>query len=104
MGVHRTTMVKSVKKPAKAEFPLNLVEKKPRTFSIGGDILPKQDLTRRIRDRPQHPNGRERTMRLTSTRIPAATAKCQVRQSSKKMAGWQVARRRYLSSPMEATL
>merc|ERR1719472_639976 len=31
-------MVKSVKKPAKAEFPLNLVEKKPRTFSIGGDI------------------------------------------------------------------
>merc|ERR1712164_154294 len=49
MGVHRTTMVKSVKKPAKAEFPLNLVEKKPRTFSIGGDILPKQDLTRFVK-------------------------------------------------------
>merc|ERR1712118_547556 len=49
MGDHRTTMVKSVKKPAKAEFPLNLVEKKPRTFSIGGDILPKQDLTRFVK-------------------------------------------------------
>merc|ERR1711907_325813 len=48
-GVHRTTMVKSVKKPAKAEFPLNLVAKKPRTFSIGGDILPKQDLTRFVK-------------------------------------------------------
>merc|ERR1719298_52564 len=42
-------MVKSVKKPAKAEFPLNLVEKKPRTFSIGGDILPKQALTRFVK-------------------------------------------------------
>merc|ERR1719301_257183 len=42
-------MVKSVKKPAKAEFPLNLVEKNPRTFSIGGDILPKQDLTRFVK-------------------------------------------------------
>merc|ERR1711965_436833 len=49
MGDHRTTMVKSVKKPAKAEFPLNLVEKKPRTFSIGGDIRPKQDLTRFVK-------------------------------------------------------
>merc|ERR1711985_94587 len=49
MGDHRTTMVKSVKKPAKAEFPLNLVEKKPRTFSIGGDIRPAGDLTRFVK-------------------------------------------------------
>merc|ERR1711977_101161 len=49
MGDHRTTMVKSVKKPAKAEFPLNLVEKKPRTFSIGGDIRPSGDLTRFVK-------------------------------------------------------
>merc|ERR1719158_2711327 len=42
-------MVKSVKKPAKAEFPLNMIEKKPRTFSIGGDVRPKQDLTRFVK-------------------------------------------------------
>merc|ERR1712216_757878 len=49
MGSTRTTMVKAVKKPAKAEFPLNMIEKKPRTFSIGGDIRPKQDLTRYVK-------------------------------------------------------
>merc|ERR1712072_1514737 len=49
MGYTCTTMVKTVKKAAKAEFPLNMIEKKPRTFSIGGDIRPKQDLTRFVK-------------------------------------------------------
>merc|ERR1712159_532748 len=46
-----TAMVKKVsKKPAaKAEFPNNLIEKKPRTFSIGGDIRPTTDLTRFVK-------------------------------------------------------
>merc|ERR1712086_388812 len=45
------TMVKKVSKGAapKVEFPKNAIEKKPRTFSIGGDILPKRDLTRFVR-------------------------------------------------------
>merc|ERR1712072_905134 len=49
MGYTCTTMVKTVKKAAKAEFPLNMVEKKPRTFSIGGDIRPSGDLTRYVK-------------------------------------------------------
>merc|ERR1711977_805666 len=46
------TMVKKVTKSAapKVEFPKNAVEKKPRTFSIGGDVLPpKRDLTRFVK-------------------------------------------------------
>merc|ERR1711934_1020865 len=45
------TMVKKVSKGAapKVEFPKNAIEKKPRKFSIGGDILPKRDLTRFVR-------------------------------------------------------
>merc|ERR1711975_12797 len=52
------TMVKEVtKKPAgapgksakAASFPNNMIAKKPRTFSIGGDIQPKRDLTRFVR-------------------------------------------------------
>merc|ERR1712178_673700 len=52
------TMVKKVtKKPAgapgksakPASFPNNMIAKKPRTFSIGGDIQPKRDLTRFVR-------------------------------------------------------
>merc|ERR1712054_78690 len=52
------TMVKKVtKKPAgapgksakAASFPNNMIAKKPRTFSIGGDIMPKRDLTRFVR-------------------------------------------------------
>merc|ERR1711975_185991 len=52
------TMVKKVtKKPAgapgksakAASFPNNMIAKKPRTFSIGGDVLPKRDLTRFVR-------------------------------------------------------
>merc|ERR1712196_348293 len=46
-------MVKKVNKGGnkeKVEFPKNAVEKKPRKFSIGGDILPpKRDLTRFVR-------------------------------------------------------
>merc|ERR1712216_424064 len=45
------TMVKKVSKGSapKVEFPNNAIEKKPRKFSIGGDILPKRDLTRFVR-------------------------------------------------------
>merc|ERR1712178_115026 len=40
-------MVKKVSKGSapKVEFPRSAVEKKPRTFSIGGAVLPKRDLT-----------------------------------------------------------
>merc|ERR1711943_162058 len=47
-----TDMVKKVSKAnaPKVEFPKNAVEKKPRTFSIGGDVLtPKRDLTRFVK-------------------------------------------------------
>merc|ERR1712146_128920 len=45
------TMVKKVSKGAapKVEFPKNAIEKKPRKFAIGGDVLPKRDLTRFVR-------------------------------------------------------
>merc|ERR1711896_24147 len=45
------TMVKKVAKSAapRIEFPRSAVEKKPRTFSIGGDILPKRDLNRFVK-------------------------------------------------------
>merc|ERR1711977_50128 len=44
-------MVKKVAKKAaaKVEFPSNMIEKKPRTFSIGGDIRPAGDLTRFVK-------------------------------------------------------
>merc|ERR1712070_891864 len=38
---------KTVKKTV--EFPANMIEKKPRTFSIGGDIRPSGDLTRFVK-------------------------------------------------------
>merc|ERR1711959_752445 len=45
-----TNMVKKVAKSSpKIDFPRSAVEKKPRTFSIGGDILPKHDLTRFVK-------------------------------------------------------
>merc|ERR1711998_713165 len=72
MGVHRTTMVKSVKKPAKAEFPLNLVEKKPRTFSIGGAIMPKRDLTRFVKWPKYIRIQRSRRVLYKRTKIPPA--------------------------------
>merc|ERR1712031_46805 len=52
MGSSSTDMVKKVSKGAakKEEFPKNAVEKKGRTFSIGGDILPpKRNLTRFVK-------------------------------------------------------
>merc|ERR1712086_600865 len=50
MGI--PTMVKKGSKGAapKVEFPRSAIEKKPRVFSIGGDILPgKRDLTRFVK-------------------------------------------------------
>merc|ERR1712054_664415 len=50
MGI--PTMVKKGSKGAapKVEFPRSAIEKKPRTFSIGGDVLPgKRDLTRFVK-------------------------------------------------------
>merc|ERR1712216_667408 len=46
------TMVKKVSKGAapKVEFPKNAIEKKPRKFSIGGDILPKQTYVQALQD------------------------------------------------------
>merc|ERR1711959_267216 len=49
---HIKAMVKKVTKSAapRIEFPRSAVEKKPRTFSIGGDILPpKRNLTRFVK-------------------------------------------------------
>merc|ERR1712205_286362 len=49
---HIKTMVKKVTKSAapRIEFPRSAVEKKPRTFSVGGDILPpKRNLTRFVK-------------------------------------------------------
>merc|ERR1712230_275730 len=48
---HVKTMVKKVTKSAapRIEFPRSAVEKKPRTFSIGGDVLPKRNLTRFVK-------------------------------------------------------
>jgi len=37
------------KAAAKVEFPNNMIEKKPRVFSIGGDIRPSGDLTRFVK-------------------------------------------------------
>merc|ERR1712022_20713 len=47
----RSTMVKKGSKGTapKVEFPASAIQKKPRTFSIGGDIMPKRDLTRFVR-------------------------------------------------------
>merc|ERR1739843_41569 len=50
--VFTKTMVKKVTKSAapRIEFPRSAVEKKPRTFSIGGDVLPpKRNLTRFVK-------------------------------------------------------
>merc|ERR1711861_90324 len=45
------TMVKKVAKSAapRIEFPRSALEKKPRTFSIGGDVLPKRNLARFVK-------------------------------------------------------
>merc|ERR1712193_585414 len=53
MGRLQYTMVKKVAKGGaapKIDFPRSAVEKKPRKFSIGGDVLPqKRDLTRFVK-------------------------------------------------------
>merc|ERR1712144_191562 len=51
MGPRGQTMVKKVAKSAapRIEFLRSAVEKKPRTFSIGGDVLPKRNLTRFVK-------------------------------------------------------
>merc|ERR1711959_543889 len=51
MGTTTGTMVKKVarKAAAKVAFSSNMIEKKPRTFSIGGDIRPAGDLTRFVK-------------------------------------------------------
>merc|ERR1712153_171486 len=51
MGTSTGKMVKKVAKKAaaKVEFPNNMIEKKPRVFSIGGDIRPSGDLTRFVK-------------------------------------------------------
>merc|ERR1712070_666708 len=45
------TMVKKGSKGTapKVEFPASAIQKKPRTYSIGGDIVPKRDLTRFVK-------------------------------------------------------
>merc|ERR1712144_158687 len=90
MGDHRTTMVKSVKKPAKAEFPLNMIEKKPRTFSIGGDIRPKQDLTRFVKW-PKYIRI-QRSRRILYQRIKIPPAINQFKQTFDKRAASQLFR------------
>merc|ERR1712225_87026 len=49
MGI--PTMVKKGSKGTapKVEFPESAIQKKGRTYSIGGDILPKRDLTRFVK-------------------------------------------------------
>merc|ERR1712144_136869 len=47
-----TTMVKKVSKGtvSKVDFPRSMIQKKPRTFAVGGDVLPpKRDLTRFVK-------------------------------------------------------
>merc|ERR1712070_1296814 len=48
MGIRTGHMVKKTVKKT-VDFPLSHVEKKPRTFSIGGDIRPCGDLTRFVK-------------------------------------------------------
>jgi large subunit ribosomal protein L7Ae len=51
IGRRLLVQVKKVAKKAtaKAEFPANMIEKKGRTYSIGGDIRPAGDLTRFVK-------------------------------------------------------
>merc|ERR1712178_427275 len=50
MGAFRQMVKKAAKAPAKVDFPASAIAKKPRTFSIGGDVLPKKrDLTRFVK-------------------------------------------------------
>merc|ERR1712118_296187 len=72
---HIKTMVKKVTKSAapRIEFPRSAVEKKPRTFSIGGDILPpKRNLTRFVKWPKYVSLQRSKMTLLKSIKIPPA--------------------------------
>merc|ERR1711887_36263 len=73
---HIKTMVKKVTKSAapRIEFPRSAVEKKPRTFSIGGDILPaKRNLTRFVKWPKYIRLQRAKMTLLKRIKIPPAT-------------------------------
>merc|ERR1719174_2336831 len=85
-------MVKKVAKKAaaKVEFPANMIEKKPRTFSIGGDIRPKQDLTRFVKW-PKYIRI-QRSRRILYQRIKIPPAINQFKQTFDKRAASQLFR------------
>merc|ERR1711934_714683 len=87
--IHRTTMVKAVKKAAKS-FPENMVEKRPRTFSIGGDVRPQQDLTRFVKW-PKYIRI-QRSRRILYQRIKLPPAINQFKQTFDKRAASQLFR------------
>merc|ERR1711934_733125 len=87
--IHRTTMVKAVKKAAKS-FPENMVEKRPRTFSIGGDVRPQQDLTRFVKW-PKYIRI-QRSRRILYQRIKIPPAINQFKQTFDKRAASQLFR------------
>merc|ERR1719506_2284228 len=85
-------MVKKVAKKAaaKQEFPQNMVEKKPRTFSIGGDIRPAGDLTRFVKW-PKYVRV-QRSRRILYQRIKIPPAINQFKQTFDKRAASQLFR------------
>merc|ERR1712093_50074 len=92
MGTTTGTWVKKVAKKAaaKVEFPANMIEKKPRTFSIGGDIRPKQDLTRFVKW-PKYIRI-QRSRRILYQRIKIPPAINQFKQTFDKRAASQLFR------------
>jgi large subunit ribosomal protein L7Ae len=81
--------VKAVKKAAKS-FPDNMVEKRPRTFSIGGDVRPQQDLTRFVKW-PKYIRI-QRSRRILYQRIKLPPAINQFKQTFDKRAASQLFR------------
>jgi large subunit ribosomal protein L7Ae len=81
--------VKAVKKAAKS-FPENMVEKRPRTFSIGGDVRPQQDLTRFVKW-PKYIRI-QRSRRILYQRIKLPPAINQFKQTFDKRAASQLFR------------
>merc|ERR1712070_588338 len=74
MGHLQAKMVKKVAKKAaaKVEFPANMIEEKPRTFSIGGDIRPSGDLTRFVKGPKYIRTQRSRRILYQRIKIPPA--------------------------------
>merc|ERR1711988_1274744 len=91
-GERGGTMVKKVAKKAaaKVEFPANMIEKKPRTFSIGGDVRPQQDLTRFVKW-PKYIRI-QRSRRILYQRIKLPPAINQFKQTFDKRAASQLFR------------